>query len=113
MTKKRSKHFNCPVEVTLSLINGKWKPMILWLLASGKQRFSDFQAAMPGIAHKVLSQQLRQLESDGVVRRTQSVREGYELTEFGRSLRPALNALASWGKIHHRQIGASYPPLSP
>lgn len=112
-TANRRRHvFVCPVDVTLSMISGKWKPMILWLLAARAQRFSDLQSAMPLVAHKVLAQQLRQLEADGVIRRI--IREslqtagGYQLTEFGRTLRPALNALANWGKTHHQSIGARY-----
>ena len=108
-----AKHYYCPVEVTVDLIGGKWKPMLLWQLSMKRQRFSDFQAALPQLAHKVLSQQLRQLEADGVIhRRAQDAvpaRSEYELTDFGRSLRPALNALASWGKSHHRAMGVTYP----
>lgn len=67
---------------------------------------------MPLVAHNVLSQQLRQLETHGVIRRVTrgdpSTAVGYQLTEFGRTLRPALNALANWGKTHHRSIGARY-----
>ena len=110
--KKRRTRFVCPVDVALSVIGGKWKPMLLWLLSMRRRRFSEFQAAMPGLAHKVLSQQLRQLEADGVIRRRARdavpTRNEYELTDFGRSLRPALNALASWGKSHHRALGMSY-----
>lgn len=112
MATARRRTFACPVDVTLSLIHGKWKPMILWLLSTRHRRFSDFQAAMPQVAHKVLSQQLRQLEADGLICR--AVRDGrgqrmdYRLTGFGRSLRPALNALAAWGKDHHHALGAEY-----
>ena len=111
--RRRRTIFACPVDVTLCMINGKWKPMILWLLNSGPQRFSDLQAAMPRVAHKVLSQQLRQLEADGVIRRSArdvapTTTSGYRLTAFGRTLRPALNALASWGKTNHEAIGARY-----
>ncbi len=109
MLNKHPKSVICPVDVTLILIGGKWKPIILWLLAEKKRRFSEIQAAIPAIAHKVLSQQLRQLEADGVIRRTvrdtPAIRVEYELTPFGRTLRPALNALASWGKSHHRSMG--------
>ncbi len=112
MPKKRRTKFACPVDVALSLINGKWKPMILWLLAGKKQRFSDLQVAMPAVSHKVLSQQLRQLEADGVIKRqvleAAARRTEYELTDFGRTLRPALNALASWGKAHHGDMGVEY-----
>jgi DNA-binding HxlR family transcriptional regulator len=112
ITSRRRNVFICPVDVTLSMIGGKWKPMILWLLTTGPQRFSDLQSAMPLIAHKVLAQQLRQLESNGVIQRI--TREnlptagGYQMTEFGRTLRPALNALANWGKTYHQSIGARY-----
>ena len=116
MSAVRATRFVCPVDVTLSVINGKWKPMILWLLATRPQRFSDFQAAMPTVAHKVLSQQLRQLEADGLVcralREDRGQRMDYRLTDFGRSLRPALGALANWGKTHHGTLGVTYGPSS-
>ncbi|WP_233840410.1 helix-turn-helix domain-containing protein [Dyella sp. 2HG41-7] len=112
MSHSQRKTFVCPVDVTLSLIHGKWKPMILWLLSTRRQRFSDFQAAIPKVTHKMLSQQLRQLEIDGLIRRVtldaRGQRMDYQLTEFGRSLRPALNALANWGKAHHRALGVEY-----
>ena len=81
--------------------------MILWQLSAKKRRFSDFQATLPYVSHKVLSQQLRQLRADGLIqretdRRVSSVFVEYELTDFGRTLRPALSALASWGKTHRR-----------
>ena len=81
--------------------------MILWQLSAKKRRFSDFQATLPHVSHKVLSQQLRQLRADGLIqretdRRVSSVFVEYELTDFGRTLRPALSALASWGKTHRR-----------
>jgi Predicted transcriptional regulators len=112
MVPAHRKTFACPVDVTLSLIHGKWKPLILWQLSTRPRRFSDFQAAMPQVAHKVLSQQLRQLEADGLIcrtmRDTRGQRVDYRLTEFGRSLRPALNVLAAWGKAHHRALGVEY-----
>jgi len=96
---RRHTSFACPVDVTLSMINGKWKPMILWQLAARPQRFSDLQTAMPQVSHKVLTQQLRQLEADGVIQRTThqqpSAASRYQLTEFGYTLRPALDALAA------------------
>lgn len=110
MTASRRTLFACPVDVTLSLITGKWKPMILWLLAARPLRFGELQAAMPHIAHKVLSAHLRQLENHGVIERAGrgAKSAGYQLTELGLTLRPALDALANWGKVHHRAIGAEY-----
>lgn len=105
------KPFFCPVNVALSVIGGKWKPMILWQMTQGKKRFGDFQAAMPGVAHKVLTQQLRQLQGDGIIERIEKTKPGfgieYRLTPLGRSLRPALNGLASWGKTWHEELGVS------
>ena len=112
MIRSRRKLFACPVDVALSVIHGKWKPAILWSLAGGTRRFRDFQAALPQVAHKVLSEQLRELEPDGVVeRRPRSEADTgteYVLTELGRTLRPALNALARWGKTHHHALDADY-----
>jgi DNA-binding HxlR family transcriptional regulator len=93
----------CPVELALKAITGKWKPAILWELSSGARRFSELQSAMPGIAHKVLHQQLMQLQRDGMVTRHDAEKEmhaGYVLTPLGETLRPSLDALAQWGKLH-------------
>lgn len=112
MNRSRSKRFACPVDVALSVIGGKWKPAILWSLAAGDCRFRDFQTVLPQVSHKVLTEQLRQLEADGVIRREAQDDAGagrpYMLTDFGRTLRPALNALAKWGKAHYREIGVEF-----
>ena len=101
--------FFCPVNVALSVIGGKWKPMILWQMGKGRRRFGSIQAAMPEVAHKVLTQQLRQLQRDGIIRRlerdTPAPRVEYELTALGRTLRPSLDGLAQWGKTYHRAVG--------
>lgn len=90
----------CPVELALSAIAGKWKPAILWELSTGPKRFSELQTGLPGISHKVLSQQLARLHRDGMVERCDVEATGYTLTALGDTLRPALNALAQWGKKH-------------
>jgi DNA-binding HxlR family transcriptional regulator len=93
----------CPVELTLKVIAGKWKPAILWELTTGAKRFNELQTALPGIAHKVLHQQLKQLQRDGMVIRNDAEKDmhlGYALTPLGETLRPSLNALAQWGKLH-------------
>ncbi|GLQ99096.1 winged helix-turn-helix transcriptional regulator [Dyella mobilis] len=95
--------FICPVELALKAIAGKWKPAILWELASGAKRFNELQGAMPGISHKVLNQQLTQLQRDGMVMHHGAELElhaGYALTPLGETLRPSLDALAQWGKLH-------------
>ena len=104
-------HYLCPVELTLDMVGGKWKPLILWELRGGTRRFNALEGALPGITHKVLAQQLRALERDGFVSRT--VHDGraphveYALSEFGDTLRPVLDAMARWAKEHHRQVGAT------
>ncbi len=101
--------FFCPIDVTLSMISGKWKPMILYLLKKGPQRFNGLLAQMPGISHKVLTQQLRSLEQDGIIERAVDAKDvvGYRMTEFGRTLRPALAELAAWGIKHRRRHAES------
>lgn len=92
------------VSVTARVIARKWKPALVWLLGAGPRRFRDLQDELPGVAHKVLIQHLRELERDGLVRR-QVVPGGprhveYGLTPLGESLRPVLDALNAWGEVH-------------
>jgi len=96
----------CPIEELLVLIGGRWKPVILWwLIGSAKPlRFKNLRERMPRISQKVLTQQLRELERDGLVRREMfaemPVRVEYTPTPFGRKLRPVLRALDSWARKH-------------
>jgi len=98
----------CPVNAAIEIIAGKWKPSILCELRNGARRFGDLKRDIPGISDKVLSAHLRELESDGIVSRRQ-FHEGavqateYAFTEYGRSLIPALDALAKWGLQHRRR----------
>jgi len=66
---QNNKQYNCPVEATLDVIGGKWKPLILWQLRAEKLRFSGLQQSMQGISPKMLTKQLRELEADGLVLR--------------------------------------------
>ena len=83
---------HCPVEATLDMIGGKYKTLILWKLISGPMRFSELRRAVPAATPKMLTQQLRELEADGLVHReifpVIPPRVEYSLTEFGRSIRP-------------------------
>jgi DNA-binding HxlR family transcriptional regulator len=96
----------CPIEQLLVLIGGRWKPVILWWLFESKKplRFKTLRHNMPRISQKVLTEQLRELERDGLVNRQvfpeMPVRVEYSLTPFGRKLRPVLRVLDSWSRKH-------------
>ncbi len=92
----------CPVATTVQLIGNKWKLLILRNLVYGeKQRFSDFIKTVPGISKKVLTDNLRALEEDGIIEREVFAevppRVEYSLSELGKTLKPVLDAMADWG----------------
>lgn len=93
--------FGCPVKATTKVMAGKWKVGILWNLSFGRKRFAEIRDLLPGVSEKVLTEQLRQLEKDGVVSRlvTHSVppRVDYELTAAGNDLVPVMQAMCDWG----------------
>lgn len=101
--------FNCPVEATLALIGGKYKPLILWHLIDGPRHYMALQRLIPAATAKMLSQQLRGLEADGLVRREvlpeTPPRTRYSLTEFGRSVIPVLTAMCDWGAACIETVG--------
>ncbi|MBB3111188.1 DNA-binding HxlR family transcriptional regulator [Paenibacillus phyllosphaerae] len=98
------KKYNISVEATLEVIGGKWKCVILCHLTHGKKRTSDLRRLMPSITQKMLTQQLRELEDDGIVNRISynevPPRVEYELSEYGWSLKTILDSLCSWGERH-------------
>ena len=93
----------CPAERTLDVIGGRWKVPILWHLLKKTLRFSELRRALPGVTQKMLTQQLRELERAGVVRRTVypqvPPKVEYSLTERGASLKPVVDAMCKWGKV--------------
>jgi len=99
----------CPVEITLSLLGNKWKVLILREIFTGTKRFGELSRGVPGISQKMLTQQLRQMEQDGLVERKVYAevppRVEYSLTEIGRSLRPILDAMHAWGDRYRMQNG--------
>jgi DNA-binding HxlR family transcriptional regulator len=105
-----AKAYNCPVEAAIDVIAGKWKPLILWWLHQRTYRFGELRRLIPGITEKMLTQHLRELETDGIVRRriypTVPPKVEYSLTEYGRSLKRALQAICEWNRIHMHRIGA-------
>ena len=92
----------CPVATTVQLIGNKWKLLILRnLMYGGVQRFSEFIKTVPGISKKVLTDNLRALESDGIVEREVYAevppRVEYTLSDLGKSLKPIIDSMYEWG----------------
>lgn len=105
--KKNTRHKDydqpaCPVEATLELIGGKWKGIVLFHLLGGKMRFSELTRQIGCVTQRMLTKQLRELETDGLINRIVYAevppRVEYELTKEGESLRSILNALKKWGE---------------
>lgn len=97
------------VESALGVIGGKWKPVLLYHLSQhGPMRFSELRRATPRITHKMLSQQLRDLESDGIVSRKAydevPPRTEYNLTDYGWTLKPVMESLCRWGTTHRQRM---------
>lgn len=94
--------FNCPVEATIELIGGKYKSVILWHLSKEKKRFSELKRLLPRATEKMLAQQLRDLENDGLIIRTVypvvPPKVEYSLSELGRTIVPVLDAMCGWGE---------------
>jgi len=97
--------YNCPVEATISQIGGKYKAIILYhLLEDGVLRFSELSRYIPRATAKMLTQQLRELEADGLVHREVYAvvppKTEYSLTSRGQTLRPVIESVCDWGREH-------------
>jgi len=104
------KEYYCTVELTLQVIGGKWKPIILWyLFTDGTRRFGELKKAMPNITQKMLTQQLRELEADGLVHREVypqvPPKVEYSLTELGNSVMPVMRTMCEWGQTYEQASG--------
>jgi len=92
----------CPIAATLQYIGGRWKTIILYYLTSGTRRFGEIAARIPPISKKVLTQQLKELERDGLITRKEykeiPARVEYSLTELGESLSGVFREMSNWGK---------------
>ncbi len=105
-----SKTYSCPVEVTLGVIGGKWKSVILYHLIKGRViRFGEFRRLLPKATAQMLTAQLRELEADGVVHRRVypqvPPKVEYSLTPFGESLAPIIRAMTHWGVAYSTDSG--------
>lgn len=99
--------YRCTVAVTLEVIGGKWKSLVLWHLRTKTLRFSQLQRRLTRVTQKMLTQQLRDLERDGLVHRKVYAevppRVEYSLTDLGRSVIPILNLMCEWGHEFDQQ----------
>ena len=107
MRRNNDKAYRCAIEITIDLIAGKWKALILCHLSIGTTRFSALNRTFPHITQKMLTQQLRELEEDGLVTRTVYAqvppKVEYSLTVFGESLMPVIRSMSEWGKQYLEQ----------
>ncbi|MEC0233834.1 helix-turn-helix domain-containing protein [Paenibacillus kribbensis] len=98
------KQYNLGIEATLEIIGGKWKALIICLLMSGAKRTSELQRSIPGISQKVLIQQLRELERDGIIGRhvynQMPPKVEYYITEYGITANEIIGLMCSWGRAN-------------
>ena len=102
--KKSSQPFVCPVTYCMSIIGGKWKPIILFLISKGANRFGVLQRGIEGISKQMLTKQLRELEADGILERKIYAeippRVEYFVTDLGQSLFPIITSMKDWGEVN-------------
>jgi DNA-binding HxlR family transcriptional regulator len=108
--------YTCGLDAALDIVGGKWKSLILWALADANTlRFGELRREVVGITEKMLIQQLRQMEADGLIHREVyrevPPRVEYSVTEFGRSLNHALTPLGDWGEQHMARIAARHATI--
>jgi DNA-binding HxlR family transcriptional regulator len=98
----KGKKFNSPVELSLSIIGGKWKMLILWRLKEASMRYGELRKSLPKVTHKMLTQQLRELEADEIITRKVypevPPKVEYNLTLLGKSVIPVIDMLREWGE---------------
>jgi len=98
----KGKKFNSPVELSLSIIGGKWKMLILWRLREASMRYGELRKSLPKVTHKMLTQQLRELEFDEIIIRKVypevPPKVEYSLTLLGKSVIPVIDLLSEWGE---------------
>ena len=101
MANQQVNHSDCPVTFCMSKIGGKWKPIILYLIRKGANRFGILERGIVGITKQMLTKQLRELEADGILSRTIypeiPPRVEYAITAYGESLFPVIDAMSGWG----------------
>jgi DNA-binding HxlR family transcriptional regulator len=110
MVNRLQKTFGCPVELSLAVLGGKWKPVILARLKEEPLRYGELRKLIPALSDKILTERLRNLEMQGMIRKEQAPAGEmvYKLTQLGETLRPVLDALYSWGKATAHQLDVKF-----
>jgi len=102
--KRYNRACDCPITSAIDVIGGKWKPVIIWILMQESKRFGELHKSIPGIALKVLSRHLKELEMDGIITRKAypevPPRVEYSLSEKGKSLEEIMQLMAAWSKVN-------------
>ena len=115
MTRKRP--YGCGLGPAFAVIGGRWKALLLWEVHQQPRRFGELKRLVPGISEKMLIQQLREMEADGLIHREVfhevPPRVEYSITELGISLDNALIPLAKWGEKHEQHLAAARVAGSP
>jgi DNA-binding HxlR family transcriptional regulator len=113
MIQFKNNEYQCMMELTLALIGGKWKSLILWHLGSRTLRFSELNKVLPRITQKMLTQQLRELEADSLIQRVVypqiPPRVEYSLTAAGKSIIPVLRSMCDWGAQYYQSVQKENP----
>jgi DNA-binding HxlR family transcriptional regulator len=101
-----------PIQSTVRILGGRWKPMILWHLQKNTLRFGELKKAIPEASQKMLTQQLRELERDGIINREVypqvPPKVEYSLTQYGKTALPIMKSLSAWGN-KHQKTSAIFP----
>ena len=104
MYKFKGREYPCCTSLTMGIIGGKWKTVILFYLLEGKLRYNELRKEMPTVTERTLSLQLKTLEKDGIIKRKvytskRPLKVEYSLTDFGKTLIPLIKSIADWGNL--------------
>ena len=103
----------CPIDVTLSVIDGRWKGTIIWKLLGGPMRTNELRKSIPEITERMLLRHLREMTEAGILERHEEqglpLRVSYSITSYGHTLLPVLDTLCSWGRRHLNRFSTAEP----
>ena len=115
--RQKLESYHCTIEAGIAMIGGKYKVMILYYLMQGALRYNQIAKALPKATPKMLSQQLKELESDGIITRTLypvvPPKTEYALTSIGEALKPVIESLCAWSQGYYEACGISDPHTCP